>query len=178
MKNIVVWDPEEKYWEGSLVDDGVVTQIVGRGGVALPVDAQLFEFGGCGGYMKRAWGAGWPIEFGTPRMFCPLTLYVTKEQRVMHWAARLVPTNPLKPAVSGSILIAAPPPRGNTLHAPITPRTPTKQLQELGDVDAYGGWTIGGLAGITVRQEGNHGFGLYGAALGVRVLWAAVSART
>lgn len=181
MKHVVVWDPEDKYRDGSLVDDGVAAMVNGRGGSALPVDATLFELG-CGGYMRRGWGAGWPVDFSIPKMFCPLTLYVTKEHRMVHWTARLVSTIALSgpgvvdPRRDGTIQLAASTSRGNTYQAPLTPKATAKRLLDLGALDADGGWNIGGNAVVNVREEGNHAFALYGAGAGVRVVWAAITA--
>jgi len=182
MKHVVVWDPEDKYTEGSLVDDGVAAMVKGRGGSVLPVDATLFELGGCAGYMRRGWGAGWPVDFSMPKMFCPLTLYITKEQRTIHWSARLVSTlvrtgpGDVDPRRDGVIQLAAAPSRGNTLQAPLTPKVVPPRLMDLGPADAHGGWLIGGTAQVNVREEGNHSFALYGSGAGVRVAWAAIAA--
>lgn len=180
--HVVVWDPEGKFWEGSLVDHPVAVQIRGRGGVALPADPSLFQVAGNGGFFKRAWGAGWPCDHSTPRHFCPLSVYLSKESKIVHWAARLVPDEKFAEAATkgpdspGTISLMAMPSRGNTMQAPLTPRTNAKRLADLGPADANGGWTIEGNAFANVLLEGNHGFSLYGAGSGVRVAWAAISA--
>lgn len=182
MNHVVVWDPEGRYWEGSLVDQHVAATIRGRGGVVLPADASLFQVSGCGGFFKRAWGAGWPCDFAVPRMFCPMTLFLTKDHRVIHWAARLVPDERHQTAENGppdspgTIQIISVPARANLYQAAITPRTNAKSIREFGPVDSEGGWSIGGHAYATVMNEGNHSFGLYGSGSGVRVAWAAISA--
>jgi len=183
MDFVVAWDPEDKYWEGSIVGHSVAIQIRGRGGVALPVDPALFQVAGNGGFFKRAWGAGWPCDMATPRHFCPLVIHVTKEHRVLHWAARLVPDERYldsarsgPPDSPGQITLMALPPRANTYQAPLTPRTTAKRIRDLGPCDDAGGWNIGGETFANVAMDGQHSFSLYGAGTGVRVAWAAISA--
>lgn len=181
-QNVVVWDPAGKYWDGSLVGDAVVQQIKGRGGVCLPVDPALFSLSGVGGYFKRAWGAGYPCDHGVPRMFCPMSLYMSTDYRVLHWAARLVPDEAHARRASevgvegpGTISIMSYPARANTYAAPVTPVTQVQPLNLLGVVDERGGWTIGGRAHVNPSIEGNHAFALYGTASGLRVVWAAIT---
>lgn len=179
--NIVVWDPEAAYWEGSLVGDSVVTSIRGRGGVALPVDPELFKVSGVGGYFRRGWGAGWPCDHGTPKMFCPMSIYTTPEHRLLHWAARLVPDERheanLRNGIQGpsTITIMSYPARANTYAAPVTPQQGLKPLRELGPMDARGGWNLVGHVYANPSVEGNHAFALYGAANGLRVAWTALT---
>jgi hypothetical protein len=179
--HIVVWDPEAKYWEGSLVNAQTATQVRGRGGVALPVDASLFALSGVGGYARRAWGAGWPCEATTPRMFCPLTVYLTPEHRRLIWAARVVPdeAHAAKARETGidgqALMMTSFLARGNTYQASVTPRVAARPMRELGPVDERGGWTIGGEVAIHPSIEGNHAFALYGAVRGARVVWVALT---
>lgn len=179
---IVVWDPEGKYWEGSLVSDATSDRIKGRGGATLPVDPALFQLSGVGGYFKRSWGAGWPCEHSIPKMFCPMTLFITPEHRILHWVARIVPDeNHAHQAESkgidgpGTLTIMSYTARANTYTAPVTPETQVQQLRLLGATDKLGGWTVGGRAIANPSVEGNHAFALYGAAQGIRVAWAALS---
>lgn len=176
--NIVVWDPEGKYWEGSLVGEAQATVIRGRGGVALPVDPELFKVSGIGGYFRRGWGAGWPCDHGVPKMFCPMTIYVTPEHRQLHWAARLIPEDDrIASGIQGpaTMTIMGYPARANTHCATITPTVGLRPLRELGAVDAHGGWNLVANAIANPAVEGNHAFALYGAAPGVRVAWAALT---
>lgn len=181
--HVVVWDPEGKYWEGSLVGPEVATLIRGRGGAALPTDPELFAVSGVGGYMRRGWGAGWPLDAMAPRSFCPLALYVTPEHRALHWAARLVADEGHLAAARergidhpGSIQIMSYSPRSNTFKVSITPRTEVVKIAGLGKADDLGGWTIGGHAVAHPAMEGVAAFALYGSGAGVRVAWAALSA--
>lgn len=178
--HVVVWDPEDKYWEGSLVDHSVAVQIRQRGGVALPVDPSLFQVAGTGGFFKRAWGAGWVCDFQTPRHFCPLTLYLLKDYKILHWAARLVPTErnvecTSAPDDSGMITLMSMPARGNSMQASLTSRTAAKRIRDLGPCDSNRGWTIDGNAFANVSGEGQHAFSLYGTGSGIRVAWAAIT---
>lgn len=175
---VVVWDPQDRYWEGSLVSEMVANQIAGRGGVALPVDPALFQVSGVGGYFRRGWGAGWPMDHGVPKMFCPMSIYMTPEHRVLHWVARLVPDekfNVKEPIPGPSTLsVMSYAARANSYSSPLS-NTGAKPLRELGVVDANGGWTARGSATTNPGVEGAYAFALYGAAPGVRVAWGALS---
>lgn len=73
---IVVWDPKGDYWEGSLVDDATARIVQTRGGAVLPTTPEHFKRSGCGGFFKRAWGAGWPLDYAAPKLCCPMVLFV------------------------------------------------------------------------------------------------------
>jgi len=180
MHHIVVEDPEGQYFEGSIVDHSVAVQIRGRGGIALPADPTLFREMGNGGYFKRAWGSGWPCDHSIPTHFCPMTLFLTKEHQIVHWAARLVgdgeTAGAAPPDSPGTIGFAAVPGRSNTMIAPLTPQTPPARIRDLGACDEQGGWIIKGHAHARIVADGHHSFALYGTGAGLRVAWAAATA--
>ncbi len=88
---IVVEDPENSYWEGALVDEQRAGQLRARGVALLPCLPDMFRRSGVGGYARRAWGAGWPLDSAVPRMVAPLTVYLAPEAGThVYWLARLV----------------------------------------------------------------------------------------
>ncbi len=56
-------------------------------------------------------------------------------------------------------------------------RSPTGpiQIEQLGKLDKWGGWTAEGTLSFTTRNEGFFGLSLYGKLVGCRVAWLAVS---
>ena len=70
---VVVDDPSGQYWEGALVKGREGHILRSRGVIVLPVDPRMFRFSGIGGYMKRSWGAGFPLTNVVPALNCPLT---------------------------------------------------------------------------------------------------------
>lgn len=178
--HVVVFDPTGEYWEGAVVGPGPAQLINQRGGVAIPADPAMFAVSGIGAFCKRAWGSGWAADHSTPRQYAPVAMYLMKEHRIVHWAAKLVPDARFADAAEGitspaALTIAATPPRGNLLTAPITPRTQPVRLRDLGPAKD-GGWIVRGNAFMNVAAEGAHGFSLYGGGGAFRVAWLAVGA--
>lgn len=182
MFQIVVSDPEGKYVEGDLVNHNSALLLRGRKGISMPVDPGMFQVAGCGGFFKRMYGEGFLVEHTVPKQFCPMTLYLLKAHRVIHWAVRLIIDPKVKESQKdgltslGTIQLASTPPRGNVYQATLTPRTQAKALRDLGPPDAEGGWTIEGTCFVNVMNDGNHSFSLYGSGQGVRVAWTAITA--
>jgi hypothetical protein len=177
--NIVVWDPKGEYWEGSLVDEARARQLSLRDAVVLPTNAALHAVSGVGGYAKRAWGSGWPLDFAAPKNFCPLTLFVPAgDGTTLYWAARLMPMSPGARPLDGSIRIAA----DSTQHNPYRlgliqdgVHKASVETRELKDVDAQGGWCVGGRVKARAPMEAHYPLSLHGAMPGARVVWVAVS---
>lgn len=178
---IVVWDPEAEYWSGGLVDLVKAHQLAQRGVVLLPVEPPLFKLSGVGGYHYRAWGGGYPLDNPMPRMTCPLSMYCSREYPVFHWKARLVAEPNVADDVAsfeGALRLQSDIGQVNPLKVglmPLAKADPLFDMRQIGKADQYGGWTIGGKATAQVPQDGIYGFGLYGGAPGLRVVWAAVS---
>lgn len=179
---IVVEDPKGEYWEGAVVNQEYATVLKSRGVALLQVEPHLFRASAIAGFFKRAWGSGWPLDALAPRMHCPMTLYAFKELQALHWAARIVPASQAVAdqmaegkgvgtlrftgdtgqcvGFAGGIM--------NTGGCYI-------EAQKLGKPDERGGWTVGGSTVLQVQTEGLFACALYGAAAGLRVVWAAVS---
>ena len=94
---IVVDDPTREFWSGSLVDSNRNRMLEARGVVTLPILPQLAKLSGVGGYAKREWGAGFPLDFLIPKMCCPLTMFCTRDYHHITWVARLL----LEPPTAG-----------------------------------------------------------------------------
>jgi hypothetical protein len=187
---IVVHDPEGEFWEGSLIDADRANQLQGRGAAVLPVMPELFKLSGVAGFSKRAWGAGWPLDYSAPRMCCPLTLYmpsagdpITRERssNVVYWLARLVADPALDERVEagdkfeGTLRFTPDSGQVSSLHAGYTSKGTAVSIRELGRRDARGGWTVAGSGVVTPGAAGFYGFALYGTAPGFRVVWVAAS---
>lgn len=182
MTNVVVDDPAGEFWEGSLVGKEVAAQVLSRGGATLPVDAGLFRLSGVGGYFRRAWGAGWPIDHMSPQRFCPMALWLPSTHRVLNWVARLAPDARALAALregrplDGQIQVSSEPGRSSGHKAGLSPEKLPVLGKELGPLDERGGWTVGGRARIGLQADAVYEFALYGWLPGARVVWAACSA--
>jgi len=181
---VVVADPDGEFWEGSLVDAQRAAVVNARGGAALPCDPRLFKKSGVGGFAKRAWGAGWPLDYQTPTMCCPLTIWVELTHKRIYWAARLVPKElKLEAAKAGTLfttgfvrLIGM----QSQHHGWQSPVQASKETQPvsfdaLGKPDERCGWTVGGEGTIHPQGAGFYDFALYGMMPDVRVVWLAAS---
>lgn len=182
MMRIVCWDPADEYWEGSLVADTAEAAIKLRGGVLLPVEPVYFRQSGIGGFFRRSWGAGWPLDHLTPKPACPITLYVPQEHRVMHWRLRLVPDARFMGAAKegrafteGQVMIIPESSRCGGHKAGLTPERGPVTARELGKVDDFDGWTVEGRARLHPPADAFYEFVVYGTMPGVRVAWAAAS---
>ena len=183
IQQIVVWDSTDDFWEGSLVDDTRAGQLSARGVALLPVAPELFKRSGVGGYMKRSWGAGWPLDSIAPRVVAPLTLFCNPAHRNIHWKARLVCDASVLAKVEagerfeGMLRLTADRGQATPFYAGFSPdpNEPVVDIRKLGKPDADGGWTVGGSGVASIPQEGHYGFALYGAAPGLRVAWVAAS---
>lgn len=179
---VVVWDPEDIFWEGSIVDQSQALSLKARGVCLLECQPKLFKRSGIGGYMRRGWGAGWPLEHGHPTLFCPLTIQAGPMHRSIRWAARLLPT-PSKVSqarergldLTGMIRLTNDSTQSTSNQAAMAPGSPFVDARALGRTDNFDGWTISGSATIHPVQDGHYGFALYGSCPSVRVAWAAIS---
>lgn len=179
---IVVWDPKGDYWEGSLVDAQTASILESRGAAILPVSTQLFKRSGCGGFFKRAWGAGWPLDYSAPKLVCPLSLFVTQDLRKLHWAIRLVPdpgnlaaAREGKNFTEGRFHVVGDSNQVHTHLTSVTPAGKAHDARDLGKCDENDGWTLIGSGTIHPPYDGHYGFGIYGTMPGARVAWAALS---
>lgn len=180
---VVVWDPKGEFWEGSLVPVRNEQMLSARGAALLPVEPTLFSRGGNAGYVRRAWGAGYPLNpGGIPRLHCPITMLVFRDFRFLHWKARLVSTPEYDERAKeaefrpgGMVRFVGDSTRELTHHSHVTPVTPAIDVRDLGPKDAHGGWTVGGRVQINAGVDGHFGFAIYGAGEGLRVVWVAAT---
>lgn len=176
---VVVQDPDGKFWPGAIVDAARANQLRPRGVTLLPVVPALFKLSGVGGYAKREWGSGWPMDETVPRMHSPLTMYCTTELTNFHWAARLVAAPEHGPGAKfqGTLRFAADPGQPLAMKVGLTPdpARPSIDVCKLGPPDVHNGWTIGGTATARVPGDGHYGFAIFGTAPGLRIAWAAIS---
>jgi hypothetical protein len=177
MEMIVVEDPKGEYYEGSLVGRQRAIQLQARGVVLLPVEPDLFKLSGAGGYFRRAWGSGWPLDAAHAVMSCRMVLFCDPLHLNLHWAARLVSAEVSIPASQphGFLRISADTSQRTPHNVRLTPVGLPVDTRTLGPQDDRGGWTVGGRALMSCPGEGHYGMALYGHAPGMRILWAAVS---
>lgn len=178
---IVVEDPENRYFEGSLIDPKRAAPLQARGVAMLPCCPTLFGRSGAGGYFKRSWGAGWPLDAQHPMIAAQMVLFCGPEHPGLHWVARLAPSEEARIndesgfKVQGQLRIAADSGQRTPNNCRLTPVDRPIDCSRLGKPDARGGWTVRGKATIHCSSEAIYGFALYGHAPGLRVLWAAIS---
>ncbi len=178
--NIVVWDPTGEFWEGSLIDSARARQLVQRGVAVLPCVPEMFHASGVGGYAKRAWGAGWPLDSAVPRLIAPLTLFCDRSMKGIHWAIRLVTSPEYAERVrggdrfSGMIRFAADRSQQTPFFTGVSGEKGVL-AEEIGPPDEQNGWTLQSSGVVNVPQNGHYGFGVYGTAPGLRVAWVAAS---
>ena len=190
---VVVYDETGDYLEGSVVDAARAHQLAARKVALLPFSPDLAKRSGVGGYMRRGWGAGYPLDPRLPRMSCPLAIYGAPGYEEVHWRARLVaddafveelrahfevPEGQDAPAwlpIEGLLRLAPDSSQATPLVAGAQRVASPVNVREMGRPDARGGWTVGGEVLVRFPQEGIYGFGLYGSAPGLRVAWAAMS---
>lgn len=182
---IVIEDPENQYYEGSLIEAQKAAQLEARGVITLPVMPELFKKSAAGGFFKRAWGSGWPLDALHPKMTSQMTLFCDPVHNCLHWKAKLVPTDEFLalPAAQrqGQLQIVADTGQRTPYNASVVPIDRPVLIRELGarspasTTAASTSWVVGGRATIACQVEGHYGFAIYGHAPGLRVLWAAVS---
>jgi hypothetical protein len=173
---VVVDDPTGQYWEGAVVSLAQSAVVAGHGGTTLPVVADQFARSGCGGYAKRSWGGGLPLDARVPTMVAPLCLYVDPALRGLVWRARVVPdaSRPVE-RPDGTVRFVADSGQRGCAKAAYSELLALAVVREWPAQDSRGGWTVGGEGRVTAAQEGVCGFALYACAPGLRVLWVAAS---
>jgi len=177
-QHVVIEDPEGRYYEGSIVDPARARQLSARGACVLPFAGPLMKLSGAGGWVKRAWGAGWPLDTPHPAMTSQVLLYVEPTCRVVHWAARVVPHEEWRegdPMPQGSLRLAADSSQRVPNATRVVPLDNPVDVSKLGKPDARGGWTVRGKASVACGLAGHYGFAVWGNAPSMRVLWAALS---
>lgn len=177
---IVVWDPSGDFWEGSVIPQEQASIIKSRGGAVLPCDTRFFRRAGVAGYMRRGWGAGWPLEHHNPMPFCPMTVFLTPQHKEVYWTARIVPADVGRvketPGIlAGTIQLSPDSNQSPQFQTGMMPDSERISVRDLGAIDQYDGWTISGRARIMPTVENYFGFTLYGACPGIRVVWTAMS---
>jgi len=184
MHHVIVWDPKNEFWEGGLIDEAALGHLKARDAVTLPIDPKDIELGGMTGYVKRGWGAGWPMDYSIPRMGCRMAIAAKSgSSQILHWVARAYPNNELREAAEnnqmyrfdGSVQLVSDTSQVGAVGGTFITRSPAIKVRDLGSVDRYGGWTIRGQGEFGAMQDGVFGFALYGAIVGLRVAWCALS---
>ncbi len=181
---IVVEDPQGIWWDGAIVDEGRQRQLEARGVVLLPCIPDLFRKSGVGGFHKRSWGAGFPINPTRPGIVAPLTLFCSQHFNMMHWAFRVAMEpghlekvkNGDKAVFDGAFIrfigdASQANPNKCTLTPVVSPDFATFDERMLVD----DGFIIRGSSTCSFSGDGHYGFALYGTARGLRIVWAAAT---
>ena len=173
MERIVVWDPRGRLPEGAIVRASAQQALDELGGVAmLPVEPRLLELGPIAGYFRRSWGRGERFERMAPRRGCPMAIHAVPGYPYLHWIARLVSAGA---APGGSLRLVPAPSPFATMSGGLSAVAEPVTLAELGDPDAWGGWTVARAVELSCSSEGLMCVALQGAAERCVVLWSAVS---
>lgn len=173
MERIVVWDPRGRIPEGSVVRVSAQQALDELAGVAsLPVEQRLLELGPIAGYYRRSWGKGERFERMAARRACPMAIHAVPGYPYLHWAARVVPAGG---APGGSLRLVPAPSALATMTGGLSAVAEPVTLSELGEPDAWGGWTVSRAVELACSSEGLMCVALQGAAERCVVLWSAVS---
>jgi hypothetical protein len=112
------------------------------------------------------------MQASTPRMYSPMTVFVPVGCQRVHWTARFEVDASLG-AVVGQMMLTPDPSQPGATMLQIHGAAPML----LASIHFRPGapLTLRGQATIRPEQDGLHGFALYGAPMGVRLLWSAVT---
>lgn len=183
---VVVHDPSGKYWDGSLVLAASSGMLRSEGGITLPIDAKQVTQGGASGWYKRAWGAGWPLDYPTPQLACRMLLSVPQGESTVHWAAMLLAgqavqdmvaePNKLSMLGNGTVSFTSDQ-QPSLLTATYSPNSQPVSLKGLEKELRAGKGTciVRGFGSVRAERAGVHGFAIFGSMPGMRVAWAAAS---
>jgi hypothetical protein len=188
----IVVEPANHPWrdgtlrEGQIVGQNEFLKLKAAGVVMLPYAEPLAKLSGVGGYHRRAWGEGITLNGLTPRMACPLTVFLTSQQKAkLSWCALAVPdAETMRDLIAGRR-----PYTGRAQLAGDQSQAIAAKIVTTGDGGMVqfdglgmpqfrkdlGGFLIGGETEARVPMDGHYGLGIYGMGRGLRVVWAAVA---
>lgn len=188
----IVVEPANHPWrdgtlrEGQIVGQREYLQLKAAGVVMLPYAEPLARLSGVGGYHRRAWGEGITLSGLTPRLACPLTVFLTTQQRAkLSWCALAVPDAETmrdlgagRRPYTGRVQLAGDQSQAIASKIVTTGNGGMVQLDGLGSPQYrkdLGGFLLEGVTEALVPMDGHYGLGIYGMARGLRVVWAAVA---
>lgn len=173
MNRIVVWDPSGEHPDGTVIS-GVqrVTQLEARGVASLPVDPDRAH-GSVHGYFRRGWGRGWKYSRMVGERGCPMLLFIQPDRLHIYWTARLIPTGD---EPKGILRLTTDTSRQTAFAGGLSAvDARVVSVDQLGEVDRHGGWTVRGRTKLSVAAEGYLALNLYGVGQDFAVLMSAVS---
>jgi len=152
--NVVLQDPTREYWEGALVTPEMARQLEVRGVCTIPSVPELSDRNGAGGYLKRSWGAGWPLG-QVPGRVCPIALFVQPVLNRLHWRCRIrLAPGVEKPAEDGLLRLV---PDAQQICTSVSGFSAGegayRRFRDLGEPDQLGGWTVGGTIGVQTASH-------------------------
>lgn len=171
---IVVWDPSGKFPIGDIIEgDKAISLLHGHGGLTLPIEPHLLGRNAVSGYFRRDWGRGTPFTNMVGTRGCPMLIYVVPDFAVLNWAIRVEPI-PGAPESRGTFRLTMHTGQVGTISGGLAADGAVVEFADR-PIDPHGGVTIVGSSKLNCTMEGYLGLSIYGTAVGVRVLWSAVS---
>lgn len=180
MKRIVVHDPGSHFALGELIEgDRAVALLKSRGGVALPVEPDLIGRNAVSGFFRRDWGRGEEFNGLLGTRACPMLLYALPEYTTINWALRLLPIEGATEC-RGLFRLAAHSGQVGCITGGLAANGQAFQIEDApGAPPAHerlrDGFIIEGTSTLNCGLEGYLGLSIYGTAIGLRVIWSAVT---
>lgn len=180
-KNIVV-EAAGRWLVGQVLENMEVNRAQDAGAIVLPFETDFEDMTGSAGWARRDFGLG--VDIDQQKTHGSTTMCISNDYPKLHWAAGFVPeaTRKLEAVSKGSnafpgrLSLASFPSRIAGTARITTPKGPT-DFQAIGSFEA-GEWRISGVSDASVGNPGYYELGLYGAVMGVRLVWLAISATT
>jgi hypothetical protein len=174
MNRIIIHDPKFRYPIGDLLDgEKALAKLHGNGGVTLPVEPRLLGRNGVSGYFRRDWGSGVRYENLVGTRGCPMVIYAMPDFPRIYWAIRAMPI-PGAVESRGTFRLATHSGQYGTITGGLSADGASAEFADQ-ELDKDGGVTILGKAKLNCTMEGYLGLCVYGCAVGIRVLWSAVT---
>lgn len=172
--NYVLQDPEARYLPGDVLTPQQAGQLEGRGGCSIPIDPQIMAVNGAGGLWVRYFGCG--LRPGVaPHKLAPVILYAMAQPSLVCWRARISPVDKSKPCMGQVRVVGDSAQLGVQLTGFSAMGGAVAVVDQIGEPDPRGGWTVGGEVPTTPTMGGYLGLCAYGQGDNLRVEWLAVS---
>ena len=169
----VVEDPRGVLRQGTLMAGERAIMVARAAGVAmLPVEPDVEEQPATG-YFFRSWGDGARFGMAGARG-CPMLMFTRPQRAHVYWLAGVVLNEGAGEAPHGHLRLVADS-RSGSVQGGLGQVQMAKRFEELGPELERGCCVVGGRCSYSVVSDCYLPLVLYGSALGVRVLWSAVS---
>lgn len=168
--NVVLHDPENRFYSGALINSQMAEMYKARGVETLPVNAEKLRANGVSGFVMKHYGSGWVFNAFSPSMACPLVFFASPGPSRIHWKALL--RKEKGAMTNGFIRLVGDTSQMHVSGAPLGDSNMVNLDKLPEDSDRI---VVGGTC--TLSMTGHHfvGLGLYGKGSGASVLWLAVT---